>query len=61
LCPPMILNNRTLVWTEVGSAVLRVSDKNDPTGAWWKSRSAMTGSRLVAGRSARGWKGIVSC
>ena len=33
LCPPMLLNDRSLVWSAVGPRTLRIGDRTDPTRA----------------------------
>jgi hypothetical protein len=33
LCPPILLNHPSLEWTAIDAQTLRVSDRNDPTGA----------------------------
>jgi hypothetical protein len=33
LCPPMLLNNRSLIWTDAGPRTLRIGDRTDPTRA----------------------------
>jgi hypothetical protein len=33
MCPPMLINNPSLVWTAAGPSTLRVCDRDDPTGA----------------------------